>query len=189
MLVTGLVAVLLAGLGLHLLVPLAGGSDLALVRDAAGARTGTLTSVAHAVSWLGRSAVLLPAAVIVSLASTATRRASRGLEVLLATVGAIIIQNADKALVHRPRPPVPHLEQVSGASFPSGHATESAAFLLMLAVALAPGRRAALALAALVAVAVGASRVYLGVHYPTDVAAGWLLGAAWTAVISYLSRR
>ena len=91
-----------------------------------------------------------------------------------------------KIAVARPRPEiVPHLMQASGASFPSGHSLNSAAIYISAALAFAtlspkPSRRmavigAALALSALIAV----SRVWLGVHYPTDAAAGWLGGAAW----------
>jgi undecaprenyl-diphosphatase len=184
--------VIVVGLGLHLLVPLAGSDDLALVHDAVRSRTGTLTSLARAVSVLGRSAVLVPAAIAIVLAGAAMRRAGRGLPVLATILGAIFIQNVDKAIVARPRPPVTRLEHVTGTSFPSGHATEAAAFFVAVALAVAVGRPrlwVANALAAVIVAAVCVSRVYLGAHYPTDVVAGALLGGGWAAAVSYLSRR
>jgi membrane-associated phospholipid phosphatase len=184
-LLTALAVLVVAGLGLHVLTTLMPGEDLALVRGAARDRTPFLTALAHGASWLGRSAVLVPAAIVIALGATAVRRPLHGLAMLVAVLGAVVIQNADKALVGRPRPPVHRLEAVSGTSFPSGHATESTAFFLVLAAALYAGtapswaRRLVAATAFLVIAAVALSRVYLGVHYRTDVVAGMLLGGGW----------
>ncbi len=91
-----------------------------------------------------------------------------------------------KLVYHRPRPDlVPHGSYVYSASFPSGHSTLSATTYFTLAVILAtlePRGRPKLfffAVAGLLTVSVGFSRVYLGVHWPTDVLAGWTLGAIW----------
>jgi undecaprenyl-diphosphatase len=183
-----LIVVILAGLGLHLLALLVPGEDITLVRDLAGDRSSALTTLAHGASWLGRSAVLVPAAIVIALGATALRRPLHGVAVLVAVFGAILLQNADKAIVARPRPPVHRLEHVSSTSFPSGHATESTAFFLVLAAVLYAGgaprwaRRLVAATTLVVIPAVALSRVYLGVHYPTDVAAGMLLGGAWAAI-------
>jgi undecaprenyl-diphosphatase len=183
-----LIAVILAGIGLHLLATLVSGEDLRLVRDLAGDRSPAVTALAHGASWLGRSVVLLPAAIVIFVGATILRRPMAGVAVLVGVLGAIIVQNVDKVIVNRPRPPVQRLEHVSSTSFPSGHATESTAFFLVLAAALLAGLAprwarplvAATTLGVIVAVAL--SRVYLGVHYPTDVAAGVLLGAAWATI-------
>lgn len=181
-------ALVAVGLGLRGLSTLMSGEDLTLVRDLAGDRTPAWTACAHAISWLGRSSVLVPCAIVLALAAGALRRPRRGLSVVVGVLGAVIIQYVDKAIVDRPRPPVHELEHVSGTSFPSGHATEATAFVVVLAVAAlagarsGPARFAAVAAAAVIAGGVALSRVYLGVHYPTDVVAGMLLGGAWGTI-------
>jgi len=100
----------------------------------------------------------------------------------------------------RPRPDlVAHGQVVYTASFPSGHSMLSAVVFLTLGALLAGAQKDrairiyVLALAAALTLAVGVSRVYLGVHWPTDVLAGWAAGAGWAlacwAVSSYLRRR
>ncbi len=188
-----------AGLGLRVLSRPAAGLDLRLVTDWATHRSAVATAAAHAVSLLGRSWLLIPLTAVfgLALARPLRLRGLRGLAwaPLVAVLGADALQNVVKGLVDRPRPPVAHLEHVTGSSFPSGHATESTAVLVAL-VGLAwarwPTRGARIAVAscgALMCAAIAASRVYLGVHYPTDVAAGIVLGAAWgTAAVAGLTR-
>ncbi|MDB5425143.1 MAG: putative phosphatidylglycerophosphatase [Phenylobacterium sp.] len=105
-----------------------------------------------------------------------------------------------KTLYGRPRPDlVPHGSYVYSASFPSGHSTLSAATYLTLAVLVASlepnrGTKAMVfVLAGVLVLAIGFSRVYLGVHWPSDVLAGWSLGAAWAlagwTVLRRIARR
>jgi membrane-associated phospholipid phosphatase len=174
-----------AGLALHAFAGAVRGLDRRLVSDAVAIRTDSLTTVAHAASLFGRSWLLIPLGVLVGLALVRPL-GIRAWGPLLAVVGADGLQNAIKAIVNRPRPSVTHLEHVTSSSFPSGHATESTAFLVALVALVYSARsgraRAAATVAAAVLVgAVGTSRVYLGVHYPTDVAAGIILGGAWAA--------
>ncbi len=105
--------------------------------------------------------------------------------VTLAFVSSELLKDA----YDRPRPDlVPHGSYVYSSSFPSGHSTLSAAVYLTLAVlisSLEPNRatkRTVFALAGLLVVGIGFSRVYLAVHWPSDVLAGWSLGGAWALI-------
>jgi undecaprenyl-diphosphatase len=107
-----------------------------------------------------------------------------------------IVNQLLKLLFMRPRPSVvPHLRDVTTASFPSGHAMEAAIVYLTLGVMLmrvAEGRIAkiyCLGVAMLVTFLVGSSRVFLGVHYPTDVLGGWILGFLWASLWWFTERR
>jgi undecaprenyl-diphosphatase len=101
-----------------------------------------------------------------------------------------------KLLVGRERPDiVPHLVAVHDASFPSGHAMVSAVTYLTLGTLLASIQQSKLASRYIITISValtlliGSSRIFLGVHFPTDVIAGWLLGAAWAMICHAIARR
>ncbi len=106
--------------------------------------------------------------------------------VLVATAGGIALSEILKVLFARPRPElVAHLVDVQSMSFPSGHAMQSAVTFLTLGALLAREQSRTrlkvylISIAILLTLAVGASRIYLGVHWPTDVLAGWCAGASW----------
>ena len=108
------------------------------------------------------------------------------LATLLATISGGWAIRALKALVHRPRPTVvEHWATVHDLSFPSGHSASSAVVYLSLAALASQlvrgqaARRTLLAIAIALVGAIGVSRVYLGVHWPTDVLAGWSFGTLW----------
>ena len=115
--------------------------------------------------------------------------------VTVASFGGWFLNSALKQFFQRPRPDVvPHLREVMTMSFPSGHALTSAVVYLTLgALSMRIAHRRltkfyCMAVAVLATVLIGATRVYLGVHYPTDVVAGWLIGLTW-ALLCWLIER
>lgn len=114
------------------------------------------------------------------------RKKGAALLVLVSVGGGALLSTLLKLGFERPRPDlVPHAVQVYTASFPSGHAMLSAATYLTLGALLTrvqPRRRVKtylLSVAVVLTLLIGLSRIYLGVHWPTDVLAGWCVGAAW----------
>lgn len=114
---------------------------------------------------------------------------------LTATLGGLLLSSTLKVAFNRPRPHVvSHLSHVSSPSFPSGHSMLSTVVYLTIGSILAGlvGRRALklyfLGLALLLSFLVGVSRIYVGVHYPTDVLAGWSAGLAWALFCSLTAR-
>jgi undecaprenyl-diphosphatase len=113
-------------------------------------------------------------------------KAAAALWVLVSVGGGAVISNLLKFAIERPRPDlVARLVEVNTTSFPSGHATLAAVTYLTLGALLSrvEARRRAkiyvLTLAVALTLLIGVSRIYLGVHWPTDVLAGWCVGAAW----------
>ncbi|RYH00161.1 MAG: phosphatase PAP2 family protein [Alphaproteobacteria bacterium] len=108
--------------------------------------------------------------------------------VTISIIGGTIVSTGLKMLFDRPRPDVEAATRVFTASFPSGHATVSAVVYLTLGLLLAeamtnrPLKAYFIGLGVFITAAIGLSRVYMGVHYPTDVLAGWSLGLAWALV-------
>jgi undecaprenyl-diphosphatase len=123
------------------------------------------------------------------------RKASTALFVIGATIGGAMLSTTLKSFFQRPRPDlVAHLVDVTSTSFPSGHAMNSAVVYLTLGALLArtqKDRRTRifiLSVAIALTLIIGTSRVYLGVHWPSDVLAGWAVGATWAALCSTLAR-
>jgi undecaprenyl-diphosphatase len=123
-------------------------------------------------------------------------RRQAALFVFAAIAGGQLLSSVLKLGVDRPRPDlVSHLVEVHTLSFPSGHAMLSAVTYLTLGSLLShilPGRATklyVLFLAVLVTFCVGVSRIYLGVHWPSDVLAGWCAGAAWAMLCWLVARR
>ncbi|MFG0288715.1 MAG: phosphatase PAP2 family protein [Rhodopirellula sp. JB044] len=144
---------------------------------------------------LGGIPVLL-IAIAASAGFLVINRSYRLLAVLLAsTLGGIAMSLLMKQWFARPRPDiVPHLSHVYTSSFPSGHSMMSAVVYLTLAALIAPVLRHfwvrvyVIGVAVLLAFLVGISRVYMGVHYPTDVLAGWAAGLVWALLCWMITR-
>lgn len=167
--------------------------DWTITRWAVAHRTGALTTVARGLSVVGSQVVLTPLVTVTLLALAARRLWAVAARLAATWAGAIVIYNPAKGLVGRPRPPMDlWLTHASGKSFPSGHATQSAAtfgaLALVIALRFPRARVPGWVLAVVLTAGIGWSRVYLGVHWATDIGAGWLLGAAWFAVLALSSR-
>lgn len=164
--------------------------DRPVVRYLAEHRTAGLTTSIRTLTWLGSNAVLIPLVVAVGLAARRRTRSWATMATLaLSLGGAIALQDLIKLLVGRPRPHVGQLvATATGYAFPSGHATQVVAVtatlaLFVTAAAHSPsGKVITWTTAVLISLIVGFSRIYLGVHWPTDVLAGYILGAAWVAL-------
>lgn len=124
------------------------------------------------------------------------RKRITALLVLVSVAGGWLISNSLKLGVARPRPDlVPHLVEVHDLSFPSGHAMLSAVTYLTLGLLLSqtqPSRRTRyyfVIVAVFLTLLIGTSRVYLGVHFPTDVLGGWSAGSAWACLCWLAGRR
>ncbi len=183
-----LVLILLGWAAGELWVASIGSAETELMRELAAERSQGLIDFARVVTWLGSLWVLVPLGLVSCGLLVRAGLAADAVALALALLGAVVIYHVTKGLVARPRPPVEHLQKVSGFSFPSGHATQAGAFWLALALCARRIRRQAAvpaaAAAAIVVTTVAFSRVYLGVHYPSDVVAGAALGAAWALVTS-----
>ncbi|WP_407541078.1 phosphatase PAP2 family protein [Deinococcus radiomollis] len=145
-------------------------------------------SVARAFSTIGSAKVMLPFCALLTLwlwfRSHAVAR-----YFLLSVSGAVILNTLLKLFFGRARPQViPWLWQEGDSSFPSGHSSMAAALAVTVVALLwrTPWRWPVLVLGVIYTVIMGLSRVYLGVHYPTDVLAGWALGVAWAVGVAVL---
>lgn len=144
---------------------------------------------------LGSVSILTLVTVLVFVFLLLSKRPHQALLVAGAIAGGALLSWVLKAIFARPRPEiVPHLVEVSSLSFPSGHATNSAIVYLTLAMLLSRAyteratRLFILGAAIFLTMIVGISRIYLGVHYPSDVAAGWMAGGCWALAMSALAR-
>ena len=186
----------LVGLGLLITDVLTGirDTEITVMEWFVSTRTPRLTDIAYAVGQLGGTLGIVVALIVgASLALALTRRWAPALFLLLGTTGETAMFLGAAAIVSRTRPPVeklsPQLPPTS--SFPSGHAaatlaTYGAIALLVLAWSRHWWRYVAAVLAVLVVVAVAWSRLYRGVHYPSDVLSSLLYTSAWLTACWYL---
>lgn len=154
-----------------------------------------LSEMARDVTALGGVAVLTILTVLVTVQFVLRREWASAILVALSAISGTMISNLLKVIFARPRPELTAMMEYGVGSFPSGHSTASAVVYLTLGMLLAHAadkwRMKVFYVAAAIFLTglVGLSRLYLGVHFPTDVAAGWAIGAAWAIVCRWLASR
>ena len=140
-----------------------------------------LISTMQVISWFGGG---IQRYIIVALLAVAMWRwmgRAEGIAMAVAALGSSLTSSGLKLLFDRARPDlIPHLDHVDNASYPSGHSTNAAVVYLLIAM-LVPDRYkpTAYALGIAMTFLTGISRINLGVHWPTDVLGGWMLGSAF----------
>lgn len=160
------------------------------------ARTGWGEGFAHVVTITGNTLTLTALVVLLVVALAVRRAVPESIMVGAGMASGYLLMVALKQLVARDRPPVTdRLITIETHSFPSGHAMMSMIFAGLVAIvayrlsAWVRSHRWVLILPLVWTVLVGASRIYLGVHWTTDVLAGWLFGAIWVALCALLIER
>jgi membrane-associated phospholipid phosphatase len=140
--------------------------------------SGVLTPLMRLATGAGDSATRVIVAVLGGIFLYVRRRGRAALWLTGAVAGIALLNWTLKQLFARARPElVEHLVNVHSYSFPSGHSANG--LVICFAFAMLGGRRWAYAVAGGVALSIGLSRIYLGVHWPSDVVAGWTTGTAW----------
>lgn len=153
-------------------------------------RSSALNGVMVDLTALGSPAIVTLLSIIFFIVFMLLKDRISALHLLAASIGGGILSRLFKIMIGRERPQIiPRLVEVSGFSYPSGHSLFAASIYLTLAIIACRhfgslGQRAAIfALSVTVICLVGLSRIYLGVHYPSDVASGILLGASWAFIL------
>lgn len=164
------------------------GFDLKMIRWMAAVRREWLTVGIRAVTGLGSVIFIVSAGLVITAVGIWKRFNGRDLLLFnLNNVTGIILMQLLKAVFGRERPPLPWLGTASGFSFPSGHTLMATVFYGSLSYWASrnkgmPGRKFWAVGLGCLPLLVGFSRVYLGVHYASDVLAGWAAGIAWVGV-------
>ena len=167
--------------------------DRSCLQAIAELRSPVANRIATDITSLGSMTVLSIEVIIASILLVYLAHQRRAaLQLIVAVGGAELCVEIVKPILHRARPDVVEpLSQAFGYAFPSGHTTTSTALYLTLAMILAPWleRRARVMLAivfGLLILLIGFSRVYLGLHSPSDVVAGFVLGSLWSLAVRRL---
>jgi undecaprenyl-diphosphatase len=148
-----------------------------------------LTLVAEKITWLGSLGVLALFGVVAVLVLVRARRRDAAVFLMVTMVGALALENGLKFAFQRVRPLPFFGSEPETYSFPSGHALFSLCFYGGLAIVASRSMQSAAIKAGtwlatvLLVLAIGGTRIYLGVHYPSDVLGGYLVAIAWLSIV------
>ncbi|WP_219833965.1 phosphatase PAP2 family protein [Paenibacillus sp. R14(2021)] len=169
--------------------------DASIIGMVQGLENDSLTHTAKFLSKIGTSSVVIPLLLIVSAVLFIVLKHRRELVLLIGgMLGSTLLNHLLKAIYKRARPDIHRIVEEQGFSYPSGHSMAAFTFYFLLTYLLwrhLPNRgwRAVLLLfSAGMIVSIGLSRIYLGVHYPSDILAGYWVSACWVALCIRLFR-
>jgi len=169
-----------------------GDVDLAILSSLYAGDRPALAESARLITFLGGWYVVIPLTAVVSLVVAVRGKPWLGLVLFVGTFIGRLLINVQKYELGRLRPDQhPHLVDVYNLSFPSGHSANAMMLYVTLALTLVedPRRRLPWLIAAVgLAFIVGMSRVMLGVHWPSDVVAGWSFGLLWALILLWLAK-
>jgi len=157
--------------------------------------TPVLVEVAKGFTYLGSSLFLLPTYILLVGILIINKKKRTALDVSIVAISSFIMMQLLKQVFHRKRPDLPIIKTIHSYSFPSGHSLSSFIFCSILAYLVWNGKGHVAAkwvltiILLLLALAIGASRIVLNVHFATDVIAGFCLGVIWVILSFWIIRR
>jgi len=170
--------------------------DLTIINWTQGWENDTLTSIMKVITYLGSSKGTIILLLLVALVLFVFLGHRKELILLILSVGGVAILNEGlKMLYRRDRPDLHRIIEETGFSFPSGHSMASFTLYTMITYLLwrhirsRRGRTVLIILASFMILMIGMSRVYLGVHFPSDLIGGYLISSCWVAFCIMLFRR
>ena len=171
------------------------GFDETVRMEVHGLASPLLTLLAENVTWLGTLGILALFGVVALVVLVRAGRRDGAVLLAVIMVGSVVLENALKFSFQRVRPPPFFGSEPVTYSFPSGHALFSLCFYGGLAIAASRSMQSAAMktgiwiATVLLVLAIGGTRIYLGVHYPSDVLGGYLVAIAWIAIVLSAEQR
>ncbi|GAA0840997.1 phospholipid phosphatase [Paenibacillus glucanolyticus] len=177
----------------QLLAPL----DLAIITSIQNLEHPFITDIAIGLSFIGSiGPVTVLCLIVIAVLYWVLRRRTEILLLIVVVFGSSILNLLLKLIFQRVRPDIHRLVEITGYSFPSGHSMGAFSFYSVLAYLLwrhidsRTGRGVLIAFAIIMILSIGLSRIYLGVHYPSDILGGYLASCAWVSfMVRYYERR